>query len=590
MIQFLQLEITNFLSWGQKQIVPLNKQGVILIEGVNLDEPSANSNMAGKSSLMEAILWCLYARTIRGLKHDSVVNRFSKTNCCVQLLFRTDNYDYRVCRYRLHELHRNRLFLWRGRHPLTYRHEKETQNKLESILGCDYESFVHTTIFGGPRPFALLTDAEQKKILESFLHFEKFEIALRRTKQLLSKTLVKEHDHELRTVKLRADIQGIRDRLGSLSRADRVGKEESKREREKIERRLQELSTHRKRLREHELEKIKREFEEAGEKVEALVTKVAKASEKSETIHQHLKALYRSLRDGKGLIGKSCPTCGHYVTAKNVDQYLSHTRRHVRATKNKLRKIVVCLSKYERRLTYARKDLKRVQLKLRTHEEDYIKYESSRRELQKRLDEGKGATPFAEEIQLLSKIYSRKVSKLLSYEKEAKVLKRRIEDLKFWEEGFGNHGVKALIVREALPAMNRKLKEYAQEIFHGTARLKFSPAKKDKKGNERELFNLQYRSRYGTSSYLGESSGGRKRVDICVLLVFSWLSTMCNLLLVDELLDGLDDTGRETVLDILSRLRGTILVISHKKELKSRIGRVWTVIKKHGASRLEMAA
>ena len=75
-------------------------------------------------------------------------------------------------------------------------------------------------------------------------------------------------------------------------------------------------------------------------------------------------------------------------------------------------------------------------------------------------------------------------------------------------------------------------------------------------------------------------------MDICVLLCFAWLSRTADILLIDELLDGLDETGRETVLGILAELRGTVLVISHRRELRARIGKVWTIEKRGGFSRL----
>ena len=160
----------------------------------------------------------------------------------------------------------------------------------------------------------------------------------------------------------------------------------------------------------------------------------------------------------------------------------------------------------------------------------------------------------------------------------------------FWEVGFGNRGVKTLIMKQLLPSLNQKLKEYGQEIFQSKVELEFRLNKKTKRGDNRELLHLHYQSKRNSPSYVGESSGGRRRVDICVLLVFAWLARVSNLLLVDELLDGLDDAGRESVLAILARQRGTILVISHERDLKSKIGKVWTVTKQDGASTLERAA
>lgn len=582
MIQFDQLEISNFLSWGNKQTVPLHKQGIVRVEGINKDEPSADSNMAGKSTIVEALLWCLYGRTIRNIKHDAVVNNRSRGDCYVKVQFRSGNTNYTVHRYRRHKLHRNKLLLFRESTPLSYRHGDDTQAKLESILGCDYEAFSHTTIFGGPRPFALLTDAEQKKILESFLHFEKFEIALRRTKQLLSATLEKEHDLELRTTRWVEIVRATREQLNSLSRAeaaDRYGKAEEKR---RIKKRLKKL------VAPTDIPS-KKELEDAGEVVEALVASLAKAGARRKTTHQRLEALASTIRDREKLIGKPCPVCGQKVAATSVKSFLAHVHEDEKSLRGEAKQLKLRCKKLERRLLYARKVLNRVQDKYKTSSTTKAKYETLREELENKLKSLRVGvpSPYVEEIQSLSIRYSKALSNLLLCNQEKKMLEFRVKDLKFWEEGFGNRGVKALIVREALPAMNHKLKEYAQEIFHGTVKIEFSPAKKNKRGKERELFHLRYKSRYGSSSYLGESTGGRKRVDICVLLVFSWLSRTCNILFCDELLDGLDSSGREAVLNILASLRGTILVISHERDLKARLGKTWTVVKSHGISRLE---
>jgi len=186
--------------------------------------------------------------------------------------------------------------------------------------------------------------------------------------------------------------------------------------------------------------------------------------------------------------------------------------------------------------------------------------------------------------------YSKSMSRFLVSQFEKKSLDQRIKDLQFWVAGFGNQGVKALVVREALPAMNKKLNEYAQEIYNGTVEMKFEPTRRTKSGEERELFHLRYKSKFGSSSYDGESTGGRKRVDVCILLVFSWISSVCNILLVDELLDSIDSSGREAILRILSGLRGTVLVVTHEKELKAKFEKVWTVVKRKGVSHLEKAA
>ena len=58
---FGKLSIKNFLVIGEAE-VDLHNCGLTLIEGRNEDDESANSNGAGKSSLVDALCWCLYAR------------------------------------------------------------------------------------------------------------------------------------------------------------------------------------------------------------------------------------------------------------------------------------------------------------------------------------------------------------------------------------------------------------------------------------------------------------------------------------------------------------------------------------------------
>lgn len=62
--------------------------GVILIEGINNDNP-ASSNGSGKSSLFEIINWILFDDTIKGDSKDSVV-RLGYKNCVGYLKFQSD--------------------------------------------------------------------------------------------------------------------------------------------------------------------------------------------------------------------------------------------------------------------------------------------------------------------------------------------------------------------------------------------------------------------------------------------------------------------------------------------------------------------
>ena len=488
---------------------------MILLEGVNQDE--GDSNRSGKSAIIEALVWCLWDKTIRGIRSSSVPYRDAKKGCYVRVFFTIGDVDYEVARYQSHPKHKNNLYLFVDGKDRSYRHKDQTQQRIAEILGCSFSSFINSVVFGGAKPFAGLSDAEQKKVLESFLHFEQIDSALKFTKEqqdMVSEKLVM---LERRKAKLDGKLTSYRSGIRALQRSEDAWKKKSRQDTRKLERQLRKLNS----------------------------------GSNPPDFSKEIVSLEEIL-----LRGKPCPTCGQPYVKK--------------------------ASKY-------RKALKRLQDK--QDKSNQIRYDEDRDrwELERRLEEAKKdevIIPFAEEIESLQTKISREFSRMLKIDFQIDALERHDKDLEFWVRGFGNSGVKAIIVRKALPAMNAKLEEYAQEVFNGKAELKFSPTKTTKAGDENELFNLQYQAKHGAGSYAGESSGGRKRVDICCLLVFSWMSRLCNLLLVDELLDGLDSDGQESVLGILSKLKGTVLCVTHRKDLKARFQRRWVVTKQNGISTL----
>jgi DNA repair exonuclease SbcCD ATPase subunit len=588
-VEFLDMEIKNFMSFGSLQTIPLRKQGVVRVEGRNLDEPSADSNRAGKSVLVEALSWCLWGRTLRGIKHDAVVNRFAKRDCSVATRFRVAGKIFRFKRYRRHRKHGNHLRLFVGDRLISYRHDDETQSRLERILGCDYTSFTNSVVFGGVRPFASLSDAEQKKILESFLHFEKFNAALARTRDSISQETEKLSELRLRLATEKGVAAAVFEKLTTLQESEKSLRVQRRGRVREIKRAIRAGRTS---LRENaETTKLcGLRVRRAERKLQFCRIRDTEFRERDKRLRHLLSSVRNSLRDKTKLEGGPCPVCQRSMTAQTIEPLVTHLTSERRALAQRIKKVQRRKSVNDRRLHHALVYLKGVQKKLIEKESGNTRMLERMSMLRKELDMRSPLSPFKKKIQLAQRKYSRLVSRLLITTHEEQSLKTLIEDLRFWEQGFGNRGIKALIVRDALPVLNTKLREYADKIFEGTAELQFLPSKKTKSGGDRELFNVHYAAKRGSPSYLGESSGGRRRVDVCVLLCFAWISRLSNLLLVDELLDGLDESGRERVLEILSSLRGTILVISHRRELKSKIGRVWTVEKKNGFSRLERAA
>ena len=86
------VELINFRSFSGKHRWNLESGGGLFqITGRNNDNPRLDKNGLGKSSLLDAISWCLYGKTTRGLRSHDIIND-NHTNCsvCVNLTIKNE--------------------------------------------------------------------------------------------------------------------------------------------------------------------------------------------------------------------------------------------------------------------------------------------------------------------------------------------------------------------------------------------------------------------------------------------------------------------------------------------------------------------
>jgi DNA repair exonuclease SbcCD ATPase subunit len=574
MFTITKLVIQNFLPYREKQTLSLTKEGIVRVEGKNLDDPSADSNMVGKSAILDAISWVLYKKTLRGVSGDEVIHRKSGENCRVAVCFESERAPYQAIRYRKHSLHRNGFRLLSGNplHDISHRHGEETQKTLERILGCSFPVFVNSVVFGGAKPFASLSDAEQKKVLESFLNFEQIDRALKITKGRLSANKERLQETQIEVERQKGKCHTSRANFAhALSDARQAARrrEDFQKNIDALYRRVSKLG------KASRAGEIKERMARLNRSEQISTRSYDQTSRRVDVLRDTLQRIKQDAR-----YNATCSSCGQAIPRR----FIKALRHKESITRRRLEHEQIRCDQLEEKAKEARRKLDAAKENLEEERRRDYQIEI----LETRIQELKEMQSHISQKEPSVVSYSNSVQRLLRLDRKQAKLIRTIRGLKFWEVGFGNQGIKATIVREALPALNSKLQEYSSKIFGEDVHLKFLPAKTTKAGDERELFHVSYTAKRGGASYLAESTGGRRRVDICVLLVFAWFSRTCNLLLVDELLDGLDNTGRLSVLSILERLRGTVLVISHRKDIKNEIGKVWTVIKRNGQSTVEI--
>ena len=85
MFDIHEVRLENFKSYkGQHAVTFPKKQGLYLVTGINETEPRLGANGVGKSTLLDAIFWCLYGKTARGLKAGDIIT-WGEKSCTVSV-------------------------------------------------------------------------------------------------------------------------------------------------------------------------------------------------------------------------------------------------------------------------------------------------------------------------------------------------------------------------------------------------------------------------------------------------------------------------------------------------------------------------
>ena len=136
-VDFLQVSGENFLSF--KTFNHEFRRNKNLVVGYNLTDPTCISNGSGKSSFIEAIVWCIYKK----FNHDEI-SFDGKGDTKVSLLFKISESLYRIDRYYKHKEHGSQVFLYKDDVAVMMRKNKSTDDQILDLIGMSYSVFIMT--------------------------------------------------------------------------------------------------------------------------------------------------------------------------------------------------------------------------------------------------------------------------------------------------------------------------------------------------------------------------------------------------------------------------------------------------------------
>lgn len=185
----LILELKNFLSYGETQIINFSDHNLICLGG---------KNGHGKSAILDGITWALWgqARKPSGTaKPDENLLKVGQNKMIVILDFEVNEIKYKIRREFIKSLSKTvatlDFFIWSPERKefigLTDKTIRQTQIKINQALKIDFETFVNSSFLrqGNSSEFSKKNPRERKNLLAKILGLEKFDFLQQATNEAL---------------------------------------------------------------------------------------------------------------------------------------------------------------------------------------------------------------------------------------------------------------------------------------------------------------------------------------------------------------------------------------------------------------------
>lgn len=592
-MKLLKLIIQNFGSI-QEATLELKDKGLVSIEGVNQDKTGSDSNGSGKSTVINAILWCLYGIYGKDGDADDVVNSEAGKDCMVQTSWADDGRTYKIIRYRKHSKYKNSIKILQDRIDITKATAPLVQAQINEIMGADETVFRAACFYQQENPLDIpaMKDRELKALLENVLPFEDLEEAYQKATEE-----VKQERLKLAALESKAKVENatvvrlmeeatllLKEKQQYVVKCEIKNAEIDENIKAKKSARLVAISAS------AELENIKKQLAENEAGFASLgSTDIDTVNYRICAIKKRMAEIQEEIREPK----TTCYACGQEVTDETT-----------------------VIEKLQGEYGAKSWELHDLEIDARTKSENLKKWrqlKNERKELENKLNEcqrnKEAADRLASEIKLLegSKAnpldnpYSGSINRLKDALRASKkaldkavtdalLVKDELEILEAAQLTFSPKGLRYHMLETVAPALTEATNRYLDILTDGSIKAVWSTVSKTAKGDYREKFSIK--AHYANREKFGLLSGGEKRKvrlatffalqEIIAKRATKEIEIWCG----DEIDHALDSAGLERLMVLLNEItkrKSTILVISHN-ELREWIPNYAVVTREDGVS------
>jgi DNA repair exonuclease SbcCD ATPase subunit len=602
-VRIERIRISNFLSFGPDVRVPLAHAGLTLIEGENRDDVTAASNGCGKSAIIEALVWCLYGITLRGYEGDDVISKRAGKDCLVRTQLTLAAKAYTVMRTRKHAEYKTTLRLYRGKTDISAGTMDATQELIDRLLQMHATTFLNSVVFGQSAAyrFSLLTDKQQKEILDEAIGTSQYAAAcdLARAKhralELERKTL------QPNIATLTNVMQTYAETIAEMKVKLAAQAAQFRQKRQALKSRIVAIKA--------ALPVVPAATPEPPKPTATdpeLQRLFALAMRANDRAHDSLDATAQALQQHKA--AKICTQCQQPIPQAEYAAQLQQLKtKHHTCTKTATASTLAVeqqeqvLKQHALTDTQRRRTHEAWQAAQRKRDDQRLRRDAARRELKQAKRELEdpsnsltAACAILQDVLATSTIKrDQHASELTTAQARLAEVARLADQYSFWIEGFGDKGIRPLLLENALPFLNQKAATISQTLSDGNLLVEFRTQTELKSGKQAERFEVAVTNKFGAGNYKGNSAGEKAKIDLIVGLSLQALvsarAAPSNVIFFDEPFEALDDTATDHVITLLTETFGkheSIFVITHNEALKTYFPHSLTVIKEAGQSRI----
>lgn len=606
-MRLIRIIVEKFRSFEQKQefIFP-RAPGLYYLTGFNELQPELGANGVGKSTLWDAVTWCLFGKTVRGLSASDICSWYSSKpgGVLVQLELEVRGKRLQVRR----TWKPNSLQLITPMGP-----RNVAQEELEQLIGSSLLSFLNSVMFGQfSQTFLDLDPSKKEHVLCSALGLNVWLDYSKAASATVSRLTAKERDNHgdlrhlegsLQTLQRQAETQ-VDDDMEHFIRVELENGRHSRDDSEKALRIVGRRLKKKEAAREYQLdliaeqESVVAEYQEAYENTYNAWKGIKLKYEYSEEAYQELskqttgkctvcgQKLTRAHRD-KELLRRSIEsqdlwdkTISEDASRKAALDKLNEEKETLTRYKRSDRDLVETLNKLNRKLDTCAADNQRAKDLIRRKRKELANLRTRKEEAREKLEQDLG--------RLRHHLSNAKVT--------GHLLAEQIHYSRYWVSGFRD--IRLFLMEDALNQLERSVNNAMSNLGLEGWKLEFTTKRTTKKGDVTgsrldvfitapgsstrvpwaawsggESQRIRLAGAMGLSELIGLSTGNRLGLEIWDEPT-SWLSK-----------EGVDDLVL-LLRDRAIRERKVIWLVDHRT-LGDSFDGVWSVVKTGTGSRIQ---